>query len=369
MKTLQLHRVFSILLICAMVLTLAQPLSVWATTTDTVYLDPANGTDTNAGTEAAPVKTLAAAYGKLTGAGTIVFLSDLQITGNTFFPVCQYPVTLTSKTGAEGIVTTGTLRMQGDTTFKDITVTFNASGLAFISGEGYDLTIDTGVTTVNLTGNQVNLVATKRFDATLTANPTLTVRSGKWDYIYATHGNSITGSVTVNIEGGICTTFSPSYNATVTGNVNVSVKNASVSTLMLEPTHSNGKITGKLHICLDDGADVGKATGSSGAVQGGTTLEVVGNTANTGTLTGYGVGSDLLLSSGTWNGVAEDFDSVAIDVAAGEKVTLSSPVTADTVNVNGTLDFNGISAITISGWLRLIFIRASSPFAASSTLR
>ena len=352
MKTLQLHRVFSILLICAMVLTLAQPLSVWATTTDTVYLDPANGTDTNAGTEAAPVKTLAAAYGKLTGAGTIVFLSDLQITGNTFFPVCQYPVTLTSKTGAEGIVTTGTLRMQGDTTFKDITVTFNASGLAFISGEGNDLTIDTGVTTVNLTGNQVNLVATKRFDATLTANPTLTVRSGKWDYIYATHGNSITGSVTVNIEGGICTTFSPSYNATVTGNVNVSVKNASVSTLMLEPTHSNGKITGKLHICLDDGADVGKATGSSGAVQGGTTLEVVGNTANTGTLTGYGVGSDLLLSSGTWNGVAEDFDSVAIDVAAGEKVTLSSPVTADTVNVNGTLDFNGVGSLnakTVTG--------------------
>lgn len=50
---------------------------VQAETVDTVYLDPAKGVDTNAGTEDAPVKTLAAAYGKLTQGGTVVFLSDL----------------------------------------------------------------------------------------------------------------------------------------------------------------------------------------------------------------------------------------------------------------------------------------------------
>ena len=200
MKKLQIRRIFSLILALCLVLPLVQPLSVWALAEDTVYLDPAKGADTNPGTEAAPVKTLAAAYQKLLSGGKIVFLSDLSLTGNTLFPVSANHVTLTSKTGAEGIITTGTLRMQGDTTFKDITVTFNATSLAFISGEGNDLTIDTGVTTVNKTGNQVNLVATKRYDATLKANPTLTVRSGKWDYIYATHGNSITGDVTVRLD-------------------------------------------------------------------------------------------------------------------------------------------------------------------------
>ena len=116
MRKLQFQRIFSLLLAFFLVLPLIQPLGVWATAPATVYLDPTNGADTNNGTEAAPVKTLASAYSKLLTGGTIVFLSDLSLTGNTLFPVCQYPVTLTSKTGAEGIITTGTLRMQGPCT-------------------------------------------------------------------------------------------------------------------------------------------------------------------------------------------------------------------------------------------------------------
>ena len=346
MKKSKLCRIFSFLLALLLVVPMLQPIGVFAADVTTVYIDPANGVDTNAGTEAAPVKTLAAAYSKLTAGGTIVFLSDLQITGNTYFPTCQYPVTLTSKTGAEGIVTTGTLRMQGDTTFKDITVTFNASGLAFISGEGNDLTIDTGVTTVNKSGNQVNLVATKRFDATLTADPTLTVRSGKWDYIYATHGNSITGDITVNLEGGSCRAFSPSYNATVTGNVNAFFKGTAVSELYLKPSHKNGNITGSLNLTLDDGTNVSKTYAGSGTVAGGTKVELVGDVENIGTLTGYGEGSTLTLRSGTWKGEAAEFGAVAIDVAAGETVTLSSPITVDNITCAGTLNFDGVGSLT-----------------------
>lgn len=344
MKKSLVRRIFSFVLVLIMVLS-QLPASAWAAT-DTVYIDPVSGTDTNAGTESAPVKTLTAAYGKLTAGGTIVFLSDLQITGNTYFPACSYPVTLTSKTGSEGIVTTGTLRMQGDTTFKDITVTFNASGLAFISGEGNDLTIDTGVTTVNKSGNQVNLVATKRFDATLNADPTLTVRSGKWDYIYATHGNSITGDITVNLEGGSCRAFSPSYNATVTGNINAFFKGTAVSELYLKPSHKNGNITGSLNIILDDGANISKTYAGSGTVAGGTKVALIGDVENIGTLTGYGEGSTLTLRTGTWKGTTAEFGAVAIDVAAGETVTLSSPITADTVSCDGTLDFNGVGSLT-----------------------
>lgn len=346
MKNGKIYRIFSFLLALLLVVPMLQPIGAFAVDVTTVYIDPVNGLDTNAGTETAPVKTLATAYSKLTAGGTIVFLSDLQITGNTYFPVCAYPVTLTSKTGAEGIVTTGTLRMQGDTTFKNITVTFNASGLAFISGEGNDLTIDTGVTTVNKTGNQVNLVATKRFDATLAANPTLTVRSGKWDYIYATHGNAITGDITVNLEGGSCRAFSPSYNATVTGSVNAFFKGTAVSEMYLKPSHKNGNITGSLNITLDDGANISKTYAGSGTVAGGTKVELVGDVESIGTLTGYGEGSTLTLRSGTWKGEAAEFGTTAIDVAAGEAVTLSGPITADTVNCAGTLDFNGVGSLT-----------------------
>ena len=100
---------------------------------DTVYLDPANGADTNAGTETAPVKTLAAAYGKLTQGGTVVFLSDLTWSTSGYFPACDYPVILTSKTGAEGIVASANMRMMADTTFKNITLTFNNTGMMMLS--------------------------------------------------------------------------------------------------------------------------------------------------------------------------------------------------------------------------------------------
>lgn len=346
MRNSKIYRIFCFLLALLLAVPMLQPIGAFAADVTTVYIDPANGSDTNAGTEATPVKTLATAYSKLTAGGTIVFLSDLSLTGNTMFPACAYPVTLTSKTGAEGIITTGTLRMQGDTTFKDITVTFNATGLAFISGEGYDLTIDTGVTTVNMTGNQVNLVATKRYDATLTADPTLTVRSGKWDYIYATHGNSITGDVTVSLEGGSCTTLAPSYNATVTGNVSISVSNASVSKLYLQPTHKNGNITGDLTVSLGDNAKITTAAGSVGTVSGTTTVELVGSAPEMGSLTGYGTGSELVLRSGLWSGTAEGFGSVTAEVAEGKVLTLSSPITVDNITCAGALDFAGVGSLT-----------------------
>ena len=100
-----MKRFLSFFLACVMVLSLTQPLNAWATAADTVYIDPANGADTNSGSESAPVKSLAAAYEKLSqGGGTVVFLSDLTWSKSDYFPACAYPVTLTSKTGNEGIV-------------------------------------------------------------------------------------------------------------------------------------------------------------------------------------------------------------------------------------------------------------------------
>ena len=85
MKKFNFRRFFSLILAFALVMSLAQPLSAWAAPA-TVYLDPAKGADTNAGTEAAPVKTLAKAYEKLAlSGGTVVFLSDLTWSASDFF--------------------------------------------------------------------------------------------------------------------------------------------------------------------------------------------------------------------------------------------------------------------------------------------
>ncbi|MBR2309015.1 MAG: hypothetical protein IKA47_00575 [Oscillospiraceae bacterium] len=342
-------RLLSLFLAFVLVVGLLPP--VQAAVVDTVYLDPANGADTNAGTEAAPVKTLAAAYGKLTQGGTVVFLSNLTWSTSGYFPACDYPVTLTSKTGAEGIVASANLRMQADTTFKNITLTFNNTGMMILSGEGHNLTVESDVTVVRNTTAQLNITAAPRYGSTVTASPTLTVKAGTWNHMYGVHGIGITGDVNVVIDGANFSYISPCYNGVITGNLNVTVKNSTIASVNLGPTHKDGKVTGNLNITLGDNAKVTKTAAPSGTVQGVATVEVRGADQQIGTLTGYGTGSKLVLRSGVC-GAASGFAATEINVAAGETLTLDGAVTATTVTCAGTLNFteNGsLTATTVNG--------------------
>ena len=345
-------RLLSLFLVFVLVLGLVP--QVQAETVDTVYIDPANGVDTNAGTEAAPVKTLAAAYEKLTQGGTVVFLSNLTWSTSDFFPACNYPVTLTSKTGAEGIIASANMRMQADTTFKNMTLTFNNTAMMMVSGEGHNLTIESDVNVVRSTTAQLNITPAARYGSTLTASPTLTVKAGSWNYIYAVHGIGINGDVNVVVDGATCAYISPCYNATVTGNVNVTVRSSTVTNLYLEPTHTDGKITGNLNVTLGDTAKVTKVVGSNGTVQGVAAVEVKGANQEIGTLTGYGTGSKLVLRSGAVD-AASGFASTAIDVAAGDTLSLNGAVTADTVTCAGTLNFTEEQALTLKQMKRHSF--------------
>ena len=337
MKKFNFRRFFSLILAFALVMSLAQPLSVWAAPT-TVYLDPANGADTNAGTEAAPVKTLAKAYEKIAlSGGTVVFLSNLTWSASDFFPACDHPVTLTSKTGAEGIVASANMRMQADTTFTNITLTFNNSGMMMLSGEGHNLTIEADVKVVRNTTSQLNITPAARFGSTITANPTLTVKAGSWNYVYAAHGIGVNGDINVVIDGATVGTFSPDYNGKVTGNVNVTVKNSSVTTTYLQPSHADGIITGNLNVTLADNAKT-KTAASKGAVQGTANVIVDGANQDITTLAGTGTNSKLILRSGNAIG-GTNFASTTVDVAEGKTLTILDPITADTVTCAGTLVF------------------------------
>ena len=308
-------------------------------------MDPANGVDTNAGTEAAPVETLAKAIGLLTEGGTVVFLSDLELTANTLLPAYGGPITFTSKTGAEGIRSAGSLRMGGDSTFQNITLTLTAnSSTVYVAAEGHDLTIGQGVTTVANGTNKFHLTAGGRF-ANCTGNPVLTVQSGDWAFGYATHGYKITGDVTLNIEGDYISGFSTGYNGDITGNVTMNLSNFT-GAINIENTHADGEVGGNVTVNLYDGAAPSTIAPSKGVVAGNITVNVLGDTTGAGTFTGTGANSALVLTEGTFDATVTDFGSVAVNVPGEKTLTLASSITADTVTCAGTLAFQTGGSLT-----------------------
>ena len=359
MKKLTLNRVLSVLLAFVLVLSFVPPVQLFAEEVTTVYLDPVNGADTAAGTETAPVKTLAKAYEKLTAGGTVVFLDTLTWSASGFMPACKGPVTLTSKTGAEGMNISANLRMQADTTFTNMTLTFNNSAMMMVSGEGHDLTIEADVNMVRTTTAQLNITPACRYGSAVTANPTLTVKAGSWNYIYGTHGYGVNGDVNVIVEGGSYQYVSPCYNATVTGNVNITVKGGKADNLYLEPTHADGKITGNLNVTLEGAAEITTVAASKGTVQGSANVTVK-EQAKVAAATGYGAGSKLTLNAGTV-GAVSGFATTAIDVPAENTLTIDGTATADTLTCAGTLNFteNGsLTAKAVTGKVNCTFTGA-----------
>ena len=181
------------------------PASVFAAETRTVYLDPAAGLDTNNGlTEAKPVKTVAAAYQALSGAseGRIVFLSTLKLTALTNFPSCSIPVTLTSKTGAEGITASNYVYFRGPTTLENMTFTSNAANsYTLMSAGGHKFTIGEGVTSV--AENDYHFCPTGGSNTGTVAKVDMTVKSGPWRNIYVVSHSTgtVTGDCNVNVSG------------------------------------------------------------------------------------------------------------------------------------------------------------------------
>ena len=142
-----MKRALSLLIALVMVLSMVPAVSL-ASEPVTVYLDPQNGSDTNTGTEAAPVQSFEAAYGLLQNAGgTVVMLSSVTYSKVTTLPACDYPVTVTSKTGAEGICSNSHIIVGGDTTFRNMSFTLlKASTGTTICGGGHKLVMDEGIT-------------------------------------------------------------------------------------------------------------------------------------------------------------------------------------------------------------------------------
>ena len=172
----------------------------------TVYWDPTAGADTNNGlSEAAPVLTVEAAYAALAGAdaGHIILLSTATFAEQVIFPACSIPVTITAKNSAHGFTTGNHIFFSGDTTLDNMTLTLTkTSNAIYLSSEGHDLTIGTGIITKSTDGTSRFCLTTRHGEGSMDG-ATLTVNSGNWRSIfYAGYTKATSGDCTLIMNGG-----------------------------------------------------------------------------------------------------------------------------------------------------------------------
>ena len=355
-----MKRFLSLLIAIVMVLSVVPAVS-FAAEVRTVYLDPAAGNDGNNGlTEAAPVKTVAAAYGALSGAteGSIVLLSALALTEQTVFPTCNIPVTIT---GGE-IKFGGHLFLGGDTTFDNMTMTLTASNnTTYLSAEGHDLTI--GENVVSKVNGSYRLCLTGRYGAGSVEGVDLVVKAGIWQNIMIAGYKSDTyGDASLTFSGGeVKNLLLPTYSGNLTGNTVIELFGGNINVAGVAPNQT-GTITGNVDMTLGNGVTVKKVrirrdiSGSN--IKGTATVTLNGDCGNIGAIehinpTGKITKTRLVLKEGVLATTPCTFDEVSVEIPAGKTFTLKDcAITATDVNSQGALLFSGkasLSAAKITG--------------------
>ncbi len=343
--------------LCAMVMILTMlPTVSLAAELRTVYLDPANGADTNNGiTELTPVQTLAAAYAALDGAdeGKLVLLSTLTFTESTYFPSCSIPVTITGKTTDIGINSSKSIFLGGDTTLDKMTLTVAAdNNTTYISSEGHDLTIGSGVTT-KATYSGRRFCLTLRYSEGSMDGATLTVNSGNWRSIFvAGYTKATTGNCTLIMNGGnVNNIVGPTYSGTVTGNVTMHINGGTINVLDPGP-NTTGSLAGNVDMTLRGGTITKARIQSARPISGTVTVTIDGDCtgikafeAKTGS-----VGKKVLvLKSGILSKMPTNTGDISVEIPQNQTFLMNGiTVAAGTVNSAGILQFAGSASLTAS---------------------
>lgn len=248
-----------------------------------VYVHSANGLDTNdAYSEAAPAKTIEHAFAQLDTlmanapegtAGTVVFLDLYELGDNAYiFPAHDYPVVLTSKTGAEGLAKkylkdNAWFAFSGDVTLDHMTLwPSGGNDYYFIFANGNNLTVNANVTTKASSQGKYFTISVGAFANShvgasstnpLPVNNTLKVLGGTWKYVY---GSSYTGNVTGNpqiiLENASILGYMPSYAATTNGHITVTMKNTIVRDGVIYLGNANKNDLTNSTVVLQEGVQV-----------------------------------------------------------------------------------------------------------------
>ena len=274
-----MKRFLSLLIAFIMVLSMVPAVS-FAAEVRTVYWDPVNGADTNDGSETAPIKSVEAAYAALSGAdeGIVVLQDTLTLTEVTTFPACDIPVTLTSKTGSEGIKSSQNIFFGGDTTLENMTLTIAAdNNSTYLSGEGHNLTIGEGITT-KATYSGRRFCLTLRHSEGSMDGATLTVNSGNWrSLFYGGYNKATTGNCTLIMNGGnVNNIVGPTYSGTVTGNATVYINGGTIN--VFDPgANTTGSVKGNVDVTVTGGTFTKLRPQSARPISGTVTVTVDGD--------------------------------------------------------------------------------------------
>ena len=365
-----MKRFVSLFVVIVLVLSMV-PVSGFAAGVRTVYWDPVSGNDTNDGLkQEAPIKTMEAAYAALAGAdeGVLVLLDTLKLTALTNFPTCGIPVTITSKTGAEGISSSANVNFNGETMLEMLTLTLTkASTSVVIGGGGHKFTIGKDVTCVpfvNTTDDYYFCLQGGLAGAGV-ASTDVTVQSGTWRNIYFGSMNRVvSGDAKLTMTGGTAAAVAPSYSSSVNGNVAATIGGtARITGYLYAGSWTKGDVGGNVDMTLTGNAYIYRlfcAGNGTGNVVGTVTVnwdgmeesiynfKGIGNTSHTGIIGG----SRLVLKSGVLAKAPTGFDDIDIEIPQGKNLTLKTAVTADNVTGAGTLYFSGsakLSAASVTG--------------------
>ena len=351
-----MKRFLSLLVAAVLVLSMIPAVS-FAAEERTVYVDAKNGNNNNSGlTESAPVKTLANAYSKLSGAaaGRIVFLSTTEFTGSYNAAVHTIPVTLTSKTGAEGFRTAYNVYFRGPTTLENITVTnYSTNSWTLLTGGGHKFVIGEGVNSV--AENGYHFCPTGGSNTGTVAQVDMTVKSGTWRNIYVVSHSTgtVTGDCTVNVSGcTVVNSIAMGYKGNAKGNADIHVSNATVKTIYPCATQSTGSVAGAVTVTLGEGADVGAyytESGTMSKVAGGATLILDGGKIDSIQKSSENAASGttaVILKSGTVDTCEAPADSTTIAIPENKTLTVTGKVEADSAESAGLLAFSDNGALT-----------------------
>ena len=358
-----MKRFLSLLITIVMVLSLIPVGSLAAEGERTVYVDAKNGNNNNDGlSETAPVKTLAQAYSCLSGAsaGRIVFLSTTEFSASYNAPTHTIPITLTSKTGAEGFRSAYNVYFRGPTTLENMTVTnYSTNSWTLLTGGGHKFTIGKNVTSV--AENDYYFCPTGGSNSSTVSSIDMTIQSGTWRNIYvvAHSTGTVSGDCTVNISG--CTvenSVAMGYKGNAKGNTTIHITNTYVKTLYACSTQPTGSVGGDVTITLGEGAEVGTfytESGSMSVIKGTNTLILDGGSIDTIKKSSENTESGataLFLNWGTVKNCEKAADTVSINIPQDKTLTVTGDVVVDTLEAAGTLNFSGkasVSATTVTG--------------------
>jgi len=234
-----------------------------------VYLDAANGADTNDGlTEATAVQTVEKAYEVLgdqigdSTQGKILLVNDYTFTFGSDITnqkiaadAHTYEVIITGKTSdvcfyvAASVAKQSWLGLQGPTTFESITMKIADSSAytnIVICGNGGLFKIGEGVQTG--TSNLLRLMAGPA--ATHNGDMSLEVHSGSWqDLCAGAYAYTMTGNASFAMYGGSVVNLETTFNGKHNGDVSIAIYGGTVDNLYGGSRNKSGVITGNITVC------------------------------------------------------------------------------------------------------------------------